>query len=108
MQGVQLDFTSIARDHGQVYCIDAHCKVSHKQIDLTIETLYDFTKILDKAINNTSNAKDKAALIYRKRECESLRDTLIEQTGYCKECKQRKDEDIGMDAMEAAINGYNK
>ena len=68
----------------------------------------DFSKILDKAIKNTSNAKDKAALIYRKRECESLRDTLIEQTGYCKECKQRKDEDIGMDAMEAAINGYNK
>lgn len=108
MQGVQLDFTSIAREHGQVYCVDSHCKVSHKQIDLTIETMDDFSKILDKAIKNTSNAKDKAALIYRKRECEALRDTLIEQTGYCKECKQRKDEDIGMDAMEAALNGYKK
>ena len=108
MQGVQLDFTSIAREHGQVYCVDSHCKVSHKQIDLTIETMDDFSKILDKAIKNTNNAKDKAALIYRKRECEALRDTLIEQTGYCKECKQRKDEDIGMDAMEAALNGYNK
>lgn len=108
MQGIQLDFTSIARKHGQVYCIDSHCKVSHKQVDLTIETMDDFSKILDKAINNTNNAKDKAALIYRKRECEALRDTLIEQTGYCKECKIRKDEDIGMDAMEAAINGYGK
>ena len=70
--------------------------------------MYDFTKILDKAINNTSNAKDKAALIYRKKECESLRDTLIEQTRYCKECKQSTKDDIGMDAMEALINGYNK
>lgn len=45
MQGVQLDFTSIAREHGQVYCVDSHCKVSHKQIDLTIETM-EFKYIL--------------------------------------------------------------
>ena len=68
----------------------------------------DFAKILEKTIKNTSNAKDKAALIYRKRECEALKDTLIDQTGYCKECKKFKEDDIGMDAMEVAINGYNK
>ena len=103
-----ITFSKVVREHGQVFATDDSIRTSKKSLDTIIEVLDYYSNTIEGFIDKADNAKTRAMLIIKKKECEKIRDSFIEQTGYCKECKKAKEDDIGMDAMEAALLEFNK
>ena len=87
---IRITFSKVVREHGQVFATDDSIRTSKKSLDTIIEVLDYYSNIIEGIINKADNSKTRAMLIIKKKECEKIRDSLIEQTGYCKECKQWK------------------
>jgi hypothetical protein len=93
---------------------EKYLDISSNNIDTIIETLLDYARILTKALNNTEGMSPKLRIQYelKIKECNEIAETLIQATGYCKECKNarrnKKDEDVGRDAMEMLATGYRR
>lgn len=103
---IQMDFMDIDRSNGQIRVVDKNIKVSRKDVDNIIEMLDIQVKQLSKMVNTIENIKSKFYINYKIKELQKLHDLLVEETGYCKECKSHNKEDVGLDAIEAALNGY--
>ena len=83
-------------------------ELSSNNVDTIIETLQDYSKILQAQIENIDNPRKKLQYKLKAEECSNIADKLIEKTGYCKDCKNAKKakDDIGADAMTLLASGY--
>ena len=84
-------------------------ELSSNNVDTIIETLQDYSRILQAQIDNIENPKKKLQYKLKAKECNEIADKLIEKTGYCKDCKKamkKANGDIGADAMTLLASGY--
>lgn len=83
----------------------------YKRLETIVETCLDYSTILNNLAENEENAYKKQSLLLKAKENLEISTLIAENIGYDKSCsksKKKKDDDIGADALELAINGYNR
>ena len=86
-------------------------ELSSNNVDTIIETLQDYSRILQIQIENIDNPRKKLQYKLKAEECRTIAEKLIEKTGYCKYCenaRKKAKDDIGADAMTLLASGYKR
>lgn len=85
--------------------------IPYKRLETIIETCLDYSVILNNLAENEEGAYKKQSLLLKAKENIEIATFLAEQINYDKSCnkkRNKKDDDIGRDAMDMLMNGYNK
>ncbi|AUM99609.1 hypothetical protein [Clostridium botulinum] len=85
-------------------CYNKELKLSYKQLETIVEMGQDYLRILEEKIKEIDENKSyKLALYnYKKEEILEIANYIAQNIGYCKECKIKKKDDIGLDPLSAA------
>lgn len=85
--------------------VDEELKLTYKSIETIIEMGMDYIEILKKKLNEMDEDQSYNKMVYNFKieEIKKITNYLIETTGYCKKCKVKKDDDIGLDGFEALL-----
>lgn len=82
----------------------------YKKLETIVETCLDYSTILNNLADNQEDVYRKQVLLFKAKENLEISTLIAEQIGYDKNCSKSKNkkDDIGADALELAINGYNR
>ena len=85
--------------------IDDELKLTYKSLETIIEMGIDYVEILKNKIEemNEEQSYKKGMYQFKIEEINKITNYLIEATGYCKKCKVKKDDDVGLDGFEALL-----
>lgn len=85
--------------------VNEELKLTYKSIETIIEMGMDYIEILKKKLNDMDEDQNYNKMVYNFKieEINKIITYLIETTGYCKKCKVKKDDDIGLDGFEALL-----
>ncbi|EPY2281785.1 hypothetical protein ACTQ4P_12070 [Clostridium sporogenes] len=85
-------------------CYNKELKLSYKQLETIVEMGQDYLRILEEKIKEIDENKSyKLALYnYKKEEILEIVNYIAQNIGYCKECKIKKKDDVGLDPLSAA------
>lgn len=85
-------------------CYAKELKLSYKQLEAIVEMGQDYSRIIEEKIKKLDQNKSyKLALYnYKKEEILEIANYIAQNIGYCKECKIKKKDDIGLDPLSAA------
>lgn len=85
-------------------CYTKELKLSYKQLETIVEMGLDYATIIEEKIKEIDKNKSyKLALYnYKKEEILKIANYIAENIGYCKACKTKKKDDIGLDPLSAA------
>lgn len=91
--------------------VDKNFKIPYKRLETIVETCLDYSVILNNLADKEEDAYKKEQLLLKSKENLEISTFLAEKIGYDKSCNKKKNkrmDDIGADALELAVNGYNK
>ncbi|APF28131.1 hypothetical protein NPD5_262 [Clostridium sporogenes] len=85
-------------------CYTKELKLSYKQLETIVEMGQDYSKVIKERIKELDENKSyKLALYnYKKEEVLKIANYIAENIGYCKACKTKKKDDVGLDPLSAA------
>lgn len=85
-------------------CYNKELKLSYKQLETIVEMGQDYSRIIEEKMKKLDENKNyKLALYnYKKEEILEIANYIAQNIRYCKECKIKKKDDIGLDPLSAS------
>ncbi|MDS1004953.1 hypothetical protein P9J83_15825 [Clostridium sporogenes] len=85
-------------------CYHKELKLAYRQLETIVEMGLDYATILEEKMKELDENKSYKIALYKYKQEEVLKiaNYIAENIGYCKECKIKKKDDIGLDPLSAA------
>lgn len=104
---IRIDFLNVDKHS---HCEQKNFRLTYRQLETIVEMCFDYSEILNRKIPEIqNNPYELATYKFKSKQIQEIGSKIAEEIKYNKSCNtSRKNSDIGGDAFDLLVNGYER